>query len=256
MGVPVHLWESQVFDTIAASMGKVVARSHATFNGEGGDLIRDTIGIIAEKEWNIQEEISLKWRNKTYTVWCKEDDDGWCKESQSPEKEIPTPKKDLKRHEEHVMTKPGSLEHRPVEEAPAHGGMAQQILNPPGPNPRKRPRYQPNDNDPFLLDAITHKLGKEGNEKSDRQEKFKTPDLNSAMAIPTTGLKDRDEIRETEERFSHSAEGEIRTKDQEGVENEVKATIEMGQMLGINLQNKEELIRMAIQGEGVKIGSP
>ncbi|KAI3795257.1 hypothetical protein L1987_37908 [Smallanthus sonchifolius] len=73
------------------------------------------------------------------------------------------------------------------------------------------------------------------------------------MAIPTTGSKDSDEIRETEERFNHSSEGEIRTKDQEGIENEVKATIEMGQMLGINLQNKEELIRMEIQGEGLRV---
>ncbi|KAI3682906.1 hypothetical protein L1987_83270 [Smallanthus sonchifolius] len=307
MGVPVHLWESQVFDAIAASMGKVVAQSHATFNGEGGDLIRDTVGIIVEKEWNIQEEITLKWRDKTYSVWCKEDDDGWCpewcKKILPPEKEGLAPEKEPNLHEEHVMSIPGSLELRPVEEFPAHGGshstcmeteettlndtrikaskkhafnfgsgnskkdlfgqrkyscpnleeVAQRIINPLGPNPRKRPRVQTKYNDPFLLDAIISKFGRGAEKPSNMKSKFKTPDLNSAIANSTTMFK---ENRENEERSNHSSEVVNRPEDQEGLDEEIKATIEIGRILGINLKSKEETVRMAIQGEGENIGSP
>ncbi|KAI3797259.1 hypothetical protein L1987_32514 [Smallanthus sonchifolius] len=75
-GVSAHLWESHIFDNIASSMGKVIAPSHASF--ENGALITDMVGIIVGSDWNIQEEIILKWREKSYNIRCKEDDDDWC----------------------------------------------------------------------------------------------------------------------------------------------------------------------------------
>ncbi|KAI3763378.1 hypothetical protein L1987_53835 [Smallanthus sonchifolius] len=54
--------------------------------------------------------------------------------------------------------------------------------------------------------------------------------------------------------------GENRHKPGEGyegntdVETEIQATFEMGQAMGVNLRNKEAMVRAAIQGEESQIG--
>ncbi|KAI3815087.1 hypothetical protein L1987_14741 [Smallanthus sonchifolius] len=96
--------ELEVFDTIAASIEKVVASSHASFSD--GSLTRDTVGVIVEKGGKIQRETNLKRKDKCYKIWCSEDDDVWCpdwssKETEtSVEVEIPTTGVGLGRPEE------------------------------------------------------------------------------------------------------------------------------------------------------------
>ncbi|KAI3744324.1 hypothetical protein L1987_57403 [Smallanthus sonchifolius] len=198
-------------DFLTAKLGKVDAPSHATFSNEG--LIRDTVGMMVTKEWNIQEEINLKWRDKTYTVRCKEDEDGWCPgwcdknpENGSPS---PAPTKDLVRPEEDEKTSPGNSEPRAAQESsvlvephsPCMGkensslnasrskkkSAAHRIIISIGPNPRKRPRAGSFDNDPFLLDDIINKTGKGAESLGKQKPNMAIPDLNTAMVTTSVG---------------------------------------------------------------------
>ncbi|KAI3797380.1 hypothetical protein L1987_32636 [Smallanthus sonchifolius] len=103
----------------------LVAPSHATFSN--GGLTRDMVGIMVKKEWNIQEEITLQWRDRAYTLLCKEDDDGWCpnwcKESPTTVMATPAPATVREQQEEVEKVPYGNLEPRTSQGSPPHGNF-------------------------------------------------------------------------------------------------------------------------------------
>ncbi|KAI3686586.1 hypothetical protein L1987_80266 [Smallanthus sonchifolius] len=117
--------EILVFDKIASSIGKVVVPSHATFSN--GTLTRDMVGIMVKKEWNIKEEITLQWRDRAYTLLCKEDDDGWCqnwcKESPTIVMATPAPATVREQQEEGEKVPAGNLDPRKSQGSPPHGNF-------------------------------------------------------------------------------------------------------------------------------------
>ncbi|KAI3761613.1 hypothetical protein L1987_52034 [Smallanthus sonchifolius] len=121
-----------------------------------------------------------------------------------------------------------------------------------GPNPRKRPRTGSFDNDPFLLDDIIKKTGKAADYSGNQNPNPWIPDLNTAMVNPPIETSDKKEEGRT---ISVSIE-KAGSVDQEGLNRGVKATMEVGAKLGINLKEQEDLVRMIIQGEGENIGLP
>ncbi|KAI3783907.1 hypothetical protein L1987_42997 [Smallanthus sonchifolius] len=100
------------------------------------------------------------------------------------------------------------------------------------------------------------KVGKGEEEPDTIKSKIPIPDLNSSMAVSSTIAIDSCMVNEIEGRKTLGGENEKGAKYNEDIDKEIKATFEMGHMLGINLRNKEGLVRSTIQGDWAIKGSP
>ncbi|KAK1413002.1 hypothetical protein QVD17_34682 [Tagetes erecta] len=77
-GVPVHLWDKFVFDSIGESIGRIVQPSDANLNH---DIVSyNQVGVLINNVQRVDEEICLKWRDNTFRIWIKEDGIEWCPE--------------------------------------------------------------------------------------------------------------------------------------------------------------------------------
>ncbi|KAI3821685.1 hypothetical protein L1987_09254 [Smallanthus sonchifolius] len=126
---------------------------------------------------------------------------------------------------------------------------AQRIILPVGPKSRKRPRVEKADSDPFMLDDIIrgNKIGDNGTGKHNTKNSI--PDLNSSMG-PTMADPMGNQVKNDNNKQWEGHEGKT------DLEKEIKATIEIGQAMGVDLRNREEMVRAAIQGEESQIGYP
>ncbi|KAI3829179.1 hypothetical protein L1987_03296 [Smallanthus sonchifolius] len=122
--------------------------------------------------------------------------------------------------------------------------VAQRIIIPIGPNPRKRPRTGVIDSDPFLLDDIINEFKKGGKGTSKSKSNSLIPDLNTATAGSAAVIDTIEEGKESEENQSPTSVEGIRNEEQRGLRKEINDTIEIRQVLGINLRNKEELCQV------------
>ncbi|KAI3676090.1 hypothetical protein L1987_85689 [Smallanthus sonchifolius] len=75
-GVPLQLWEAQVFDTLASKVGKIVAPSQAAF--ADGVMTFDTVGIRVGAGWSLPEDLTLIWQNKRFRCRLQVEDEEWC----------------------------------------------------------------------------------------------------------------------------------------------------------------------------------
>ncbi|KAI3731506.1 hypothetical protein L1987_62694 [Smallanthus sonchifolius] len=133
---------------------------------------------------------------------------------------------------------------------------AHRIIIPIGPNPRKRPRSGSFDSDPFLLDDIINKTGKGAESSGKQKPNMVIPDLNTAMVTTSVGSSENPGDKEEEGRSNSFTNEKPVVSDQEELNREIKATMAVGEKLGINLKEKEDLVRSIIQGEGEIKGLP
>lgn len=88
VGVPLHLLSSQIINTIGGSVGKVIHTPSRS--DEEGDLSYDHVGIIIGDGKRIEEEITVTWKDKKFSVWVTEDQNVWVPEFYK----VPTPSDD------------------------------------------------------------------------------------------------------------------------------------------------------------------
>ncbi|KAI3716758.1 hypothetical protein L1987_67865 [Smallanthus sonchifolius] len=75
-GVPIHLWERQVFDKIGSCFGKIALGSEM-YVQEEGNLTYDRVGILVNNGIFISEEMELRWKDKKYKIWITEETTTW-----------------------------------------------------------------------------------------------------------------------------------------------------------------------------------
>ncbi|KAJ0456048.1 hypothetical protein HanIR_Chr15g0757951 [Helianthus annuus] len=75
MGVPIHLWDKEVFDKIAEHFGPIVHGSLASVND--GNLAHDSVVVIWEDGWKVAEKIEVQWRRESFQVWVTESETDW-----------------------------------------------------------------------------------------------------------------------------------------------------------------------------------
>ncbi|KAF5789212.1 putative RNA recognition motif domain, nucleotide-binding alpha-beta plait domain superfamily [Helianthus annuus] len=78
-GVPFHLAENEVFDSIGRIFGKVVHASK--LSEEDKDLSFDLIGVLVGDGSRIEQSVSLVWESKRFKVWISEEMDDWIPDS-------------------------------------------------------------------------------------------------------------------------------------------------------------------------------
>lgn len=78
VGVPLHLLSSQVIKAVRNSVGKIVHSPNRS--DEDDDLSYDYMGIIAGDGKRIVEEITVVWKDKTFSVWVTEEAGDWVPE--------------------------------------------------------------------------------------------------------------------------------------------------------------------------------
>ncbi|KAI3816535.1 hypothetical protein L1987_16236 [Smallanthus sonchifolius] len=106
----------------------------------------------------------------------------------------------------------------------------------------KRPRVEKSNDDPFQIDDIINGSGKIETDARKIILKQKIPDPNSSMgASPVEDMEIQTENDGKEIHGGHEENKEL--------EEEIKATIEIGQMLRVDLRSKDELVRTVIQEE-------
>ncbi|KAI3687310.1 hypothetical protein L1987_81004 [Smallanthus sonchifolius] len=154
------------------------------------------VGIMVAKDWNLQEEIILKWRDKEYSVWCKKEEDdscpSWCIKNQKSDSAAPAPS------------------NQTTESAA----------------PTKWPRMEKKNSDPFLLDDIIREFGRGGKESSKPSTNIQLTDLYSSMVASSSAIIDVRRESDFDEGGNPKSEEETRSVDQEELNNEIKATIE------------------------------
>ncbi|MFS7904468.1 hypothetical protein Hanom_Chr01g00036421 [Helianthus anomalus] len=75
MGVPIHLWDKEVFDKIAEQFGPIVHGSLAAVRD--GNLAHDLVAFIREDGWRVVENIEVQWRRESFQVWVMELGTDW-----------------------------------------------------------------------------------------------------------------------------------------------------------------------------------
>ncbi|KAI3744336.1 hypothetical protein L1987_57415 [Smallanthus sonchifolius] len=78
VGVPLHLLSSQVINAIGSSVGKVVFNPNRP--DEDDDLSYDYMGVLVGDGKRIDEEITVAWRDKKFSVWVTEESGVWVPE--------------------------------------------------------------------------------------------------------------------------------------------------------------------------------
>ncbi|MFS7909297.1 hypothetical protein Hanom_Chr01g00092951 [Helianthus anomalus] len=74
-GVPLHLVENAVFNSVGEKFGKVIKLSQ--LSKEDDDLSYDCLGILVGDGKPICGEANLKWSNKLFKVWVSEEPNEW-----------------------------------------------------------------------------------------------------------------------------------------------------------------------------------
>ncbi|KAJ0667578.1 hypothetical protein HanPI659440_Chr17g0679321 [Helianthus annuus] len=75
IGVPLHLLENEVFDSIGRLFGKVIHPSQ--ISDDSGDLTFDIVGVLVGDGVEIDQEVTLLWENKRFKVWIREESRDW-----------------------------------------------------------------------------------------------------------------------------------------------------------------------------------
>ncbi|PWA52985.1 RNA-directed DNA polymerase, eukaryota [Artemisia annua] len=75
LGVPLNLASNEVFDDIAGQYGKIVHPSQLSV--EDGDLSVGLVGILVGDGVFINESLDLKWTNKVFKTWIREEGGKW-----------------------------------------------------------------------------------------------------------------------------------------------------------------------------------
>ncbi|KAF5775443.1 putative RNA-directed DNA polymerase [Helianthus annuus] len=78
VGVPIHLAEDEVYDSIARHFGKIVHASQRSV--EDVDLSVNFVGVLRGDGVRIEEVVSLVWKDKRYKVWVEEVAEEWTPE--------------------------------------------------------------------------------------------------------------------------------------------------------------------------------
>ncbi|KAJ0575920.1 hypothetical protein HanOQP8_Chr05g0177951 [Helianthus annuus] len=78
VGVPIHLAEDEVFDSIARLFGKIVHASQRT--SEDVDFSVNCVGVLRGDGVRIEEVVSLKWKDKSFMIWVEEVAEEWTPE--------------------------------------------------------------------------------------------------------------------------------------------------------------------------------
>ncbi|KAM0017660.1 hypothetical protein Hdeb2414_s0027g00690551 [Helianthus debilis subsp. tardiflorus] len=74
-GIPIHLFYSEVMGQIGELFGKIL---HVPkFFEEEQDLSIARVGVLVGSSNSIKEEVSLRWRDRTFRVWVEEDQEIW-----------------------------------------------------------------------------------------------------------------------------------------------------------------------------------
>ncbi|KAI3717424.1 hypothetical protein L1987_69027 [Smallanthus sonchifolius] len=305
-GVPAHLWDANVFDAIAAKSGKVLAPSQASFSD--GDLTQDTVGILVGEGWRLPEVGVLKWRDKSYRVWFKEDEGNWTprwitttnsNKQATVIGQMASGKEPKEENSQAKTCRNGTLEGRQLH---AHGDVQQSrmetgalnasVTDPIGcfndifffestrpinspaqekhpskqPNaildpvaqritqPRKRRRTEQADSDPFCLDEIIRGENNEIGGSGLPSGQMLIPDLNSSMASLSPAPEDVSSGTQRVQVPNHTLVSQSENGKESHLDQEIKATISYGREVGVDLQNKEELVRSVILGEGESHG--
>ncbi|KAJ0452199.1 putative RNA recognition motif domain, nucleotide-binding alpha-beta plait domain superfamily [Helianthus annuus] len=74
-GVPLHLRENEVFDSVGRLYGKIIHPSQ--LDEDDGDLTSDMVGVIVGEGRPINEQVTLTWENKRFKVWVAEETSDW-----------------------------------------------------------------------------------------------------------------------------------------------------------------------------------
>ncbi|KAJ0569677.1 putative RNA recognition motif domain, nucleotide-binding alpha-beta plait domain superfamily [Helianthus annuus] len=74
-GVPLHLMDVEVFDSVGRLFGKVVQAS--SLSKEANDLTFDLIGVLVGDGGRIVKSVTLKWKDKKFKVWVEEELGEW-----------------------------------------------------------------------------------------------------------------------------------------------------------------------------------
>ncbi|KAJ0856583.1 putative RNA recognition motif domain, nucleotide-binding alpha-beta plait domain superfamily [Helianthus annuus] len=78
VGVPIHLAEDEVYDSIARRFGKIVFGSQRT--SEDVDLSVNCVGVLRGDGCRIEEVVSLVWKDKRFKIWVEEVAEEWTPE--------------------------------------------------------------------------------------------------------------------------------------------------------------------------------
>ncbi|KAF5812977.1 hypothetical protein HanXRQr2_Chr03g0092811 [Helianthus annuus] len=74
-GVPIHLLDSEVFDSVGRFYGKVVHASSMSY--EATDLTFDLVGVLVWEGDRINDSVSLRWKDRKFKVWVTEEQGDW-----------------------------------------------------------------------------------------------------------------------------------------------------------------------------------
>ncbi|KAJ0851033.1 putative RNA recognition motif domain, nucleotide-binding alpha-beta plait domain superfamily [Helianthus annuus] len=75
MGVPLHLVNVEVFDSIGRLFGKVVHTSK--MSNEVKDLTYDLVGVLVRDGEKICKLVTLKWNDMKFKIWVDEEKEDW-----------------------------------------------------------------------------------------------------------------------------------------------------------------------------------
>ncbi|KAJ0868316.1 putative RNA recognition motif domain, nucleotide-binding alpha-beta plait domain superfamily [Helianthus annuus] len=76
IGVPVCLWDRNVFTRIAERCGRVLVGSEAQL--EDDNLAVDRMAILVQSGKRVSNEILMSWKEHEFKVWVEEIDGCWC----------------------------------------------------------------------------------------------------------------------------------------------------------------------------------
>ncbi|KAJ0935117.1 hypothetical protein HanRHA438_Chr03g0115321 [Helianthus annuus] len=78
-GVPLHLLDNEVFDSIGRKFGKVVHVS--SLSNDDKDFSYDMIGVLVGDGKRIMGNVNLVWKEKKFVVWVEEEVRDWIPDS-------------------------------------------------------------------------------------------------------------------------------------------------------------------------------
>ncbi|KAJ0948554.1 hypothetical protein HanRHA438_Chr01g0028571 [Helianthus annuus] len=74
-GVPLHLLDNEVFDSVGRLFGKVVHTSSLSM--DSNDLTYDLVGVLVGDGCRISDSVMLKWKDRKFMVWVNEETGDW-----------------------------------------------------------------------------------------------------------------------------------------------------------------------------------
>ncbi|KAJ0555727.1 hypothetical protein HanRHA438_Chr07g0293971 [Helianthus annuus] len=74
-GVPLHLAENKVFDSVAELFGKVLHKSQ--LSPDDRDLSFNRVGVLVDNGLPISDTVTLSWKRKKFKIWVVEEQAEW-----------------------------------------------------------------------------------------------------------------------------------------------------------------------------------